>query len=375
MNEQKEEFRAAGGDPNWLLGLEHAPQKIQNLNEINKILAHQPWLLIKEHIEKLTKGEDNWSLSELVQAIVLLAHFHSMSSFVFGCGFNDLKELNRQNAGSNSSPANSHNLADLLSAPTTLNSAPPSPPSAGQNSPPLTCLLNTSESQPSTTSNNHSTVAQVALATNTASTNATTITNNGTCAPANASNTLDVLMWKMRSISEQKQQNFELANQEELVKNQSLEIDLASTAVGRNAGSESTESTTGPIPLLLSSSSSSSTALLSGPPSAATSGPASPQIPTSSGSPLGYPAATGSSCSVLDVTSETDAELERFVQDRKFAYVDFSRQRALADITTFRVQDYSWSDHAYSLLNRFYPDVGGLLDEKFRVTYNLTYYT
>ena len=44
-------------------------------------------------------------------------------------------------------------------------------------------------------------------------------------------------------------------------------------------------------------------------------------------------------------------------------------------IATFRVQDYSWDDHAYSLINRLYSDVGNLIDEKFRLTYHLTYYT
>jgi len=34
----------------------------------------------------LLKGQDNWSLSELIQAIVILAHFHSLSSLLFGCG-------------------------------------------------------------------------------------------------------------------------------------------------------------------------------------------------------------------------------------------------------------------------------------------------
>lgn len=37
----------------------------------------------------MTKGDDNWSLAEVVQAIVLLAHFHSLSSFVFSCGVNE----------------------------------------------------------------------------------------------------------------------------------------------------------------------------------------------------------------------------------------------------------------------------------------------
>lgn len=38
-------------------------------------------------------------------------------------------------------------------------------------------------------------------------------------------------------------------------------------------------------------------------------------------------------------------------------------------------KDYSWEDHGYSLVNRLYPDVGQLLDEKFHIAYNLTYNT
>ncbi|NXX51593.1 SESN2 protein, partial [Tricholaema leucomelas] len=38
-------------------------------------------------------------------------------------------------------------------------------------------------------------------------------------------------------------------------------------------------------------------------------------------------------------------------------------------------QDYTWEDHGYSLINRLYPEVGQLLDEKFQVVYNLTYHT
>ena len=36
--------------------------------------------------QNLLKGQDNWSLSELVQAIVILVHTHSLCSFVYGCG-------------------------------------------------------------------------------------------------------------------------------------------------------------------------------------------------------------------------------------------------------------------------------------------------
>ncbi|NXL52273.1 SESN2 protein, partial [Podilymbus podiceps] len=83
------EFLQVGGNPAWLQGLHCAPPKLRNLNEINKLLAHRPWLITKEHIEALLKtGENSWSLAELVQALVLLTHYHSLASFVFGCGIN-----------------------------------------------------------------------------------------------------------------------------------------------------------------------------------------------------------------------------------------------------------------------------------------------
>ncbi|XP_068015164.1 sestrin-2 isoform X4 [Melanerpes formicivorus] len=63
-----------------------------------------------------------------------------------------------------------------------------------------------------------------------------------------------------------------------------------------------------------------------------------------------------------------------FVEDPEFGYKDFTRRGQQAP-PTFRAQDYTWEDHGYSLINRLYPDVGQLLDEKFQVVYNLTYNT
>ncbi|KAL0994284.1 hypothetical protein UPYG_G00120220 [Umbra pygmaea] len=83
------EFYRMGVCLDWLKGLQYAPQRLRNLNEINKILAHRPWLITKEHIQNLVKtGENCWALAELVHAVVLLAHFHSLASFVFGSGIN-----------------------------------------------------------------------------------------------------------------------------------------------------------------------------------------------------------------------------------------------------------------------------------------------
>ncbi|CAB3996286.1 sestrin-1 isoform X1 [Paramuricea clavata] len=80
------EFLKNGGDANWLKGLNYVPKKLHNLHTINKILAHQPWTVNSDNMKELREGEDSWSLSELVQAITILIHFHCLSSFVFGCG-------------------------------------------------------------------------------------------------------------------------------------------------------------------------------------------------------------------------------------------------------------------------------------------------
>uniref|UniRef100_A0A8C2J6J9 Sestrin 1 n=1 Tax=Cyprinus carpio TaxID=7962 RepID=A0A8C2J6J9_CYPCA len=89
VNLHVNDFLHVGGDPKWLNGLEEAPQKLRALGELNKILAHRPWLLTKEHIEHLLKAEEHsWSLAELIHVVVLLTLYHSLASFTFGCGIN-----------------------------------------------------------------------------------------------------------------------------------------------------------------------------------------------------------------------------------------------------------------------------------------------
>lgn len=51
VNLHEKEFLEQRGDPNWLKGLDHIPPKLRAIYDINKILAHRPWLLNKEHIE------------------------------------------------------------------------------------------------------------------------------------------------------------------------------------------------------------------------------------------------------------------------------------------------------------------------------------
>lgn len=83
---QEQEFILNNGDPKWLQGVSHAPRKIQNILQVIAMLAHQPWLLTKDHIEPLVKGADAWSIGELVHAMVLTCSFCSLSGFVFGLG-------------------------------------------------------------------------------------------------------------------------------------------------------------------------------------------------------------------------------------------------------------------------------------------------
>uniref|UniRef100_A0A8C7X0W4 Sestrin 4 n=1 Tax=Oryzias sinensis TaxID=183150 RepID=A0A8C7X0W4_9TELE len=83
------QFLRVGGDHLWLESLEAAPPRLRLLDHINKVLAHRPWLTACSHIQTLLKaGEQCWSLAELVQAVVILAHCHSLCSFVCGCDVN-----------------------------------------------------------------------------------------------------------------------------------------------------------------------------------------------------------------------------------------------------------------------------------------------
>lgn len=244
INLQRQEFLLQGGNPRWLQGLDYIPQKLRDLYEINKILAHRPWLMNRSHIQKLTKGKDSWSLAEVVHAIVLLAHFHSLSSFVFGCGIN--AEID-ENEGHTFRPPS---LSDGAGSDNEVTSGSP-------------------------------TICEM---------------EGG----------VEILMQRMKSLSEQAHETSqeEMAKRFEKVESQTLEI---------SAGRE----------------------------------------------PVGMP----------------KADISCFIEDPEFQYQDFAKRGEVSDIPTFRVQDYSWDDHGFSLVNRLYNDIGTLLDEKFKTAYSLTYYT
>ncbi|XP_029889559.1 sestrin-1 isoform X2 [Aquila chrysaetos chrysaetos] len=256
VNLHVNDFLHVGGDPKWLNGLENAPQKLQNLGELNKMLAHRPWLITKEHIEQLLKTEENsWSLAELIHAVVLLTHYHSLASFTFGCGISP--EIDCEGGHTFRPPSvSSYCICDITNGYHGVDEIHASP----------------TGSIPSTES-----VCEV-----------------------------EALMEKMKQLQECRDE--EEASQEEMAtrfereKRESMFV-----------------------------------------------------------------------CSSEDEESAPSRDVSRHFEDTSYGYKDFSRHGM--HVPTFRVQDYSWEDHGYSLVNRLYPDVGQLLDEKFHIAYNLTYNT
>ncbi|KAG7239641.1 hypothetical protein INR49_028577 [Caranx melampygus] len=252
VNLHVSDFLQVGGDLKWLNGLDEAPQKLQQLGELNKILAHRPWLLTKEHIERLLKAEEHsWSLAELIHAVVLLTHYHSLASFTFGCGITP--EIHCDGG---------HTFR---------------PPSLSQY-----CVCDIANG------NGHANHHDDPLG------------NQEMCGE------VEVLMERMKQLQECRDD--EEASQEEMA-----------TRFER----EKTES-------------------------------------------------------MLVVTAEDEEcvpsrDISRHFEDPSYGYKDFSRRGE--HVPTFRVQDYSWEDHGFSLVNRLYPDVGQMLDEKFQMAYNLTYNT
>ncbi|KAJ6643123.1 Sestrin like [Pseudolycoriella hygida] len=265
INLHTKEFLEQGGERAWLNGLDFIPPKLRSIYTINKILAHRPWLLKKEHIEELTTGTNNWSLSEVVHAIVLLSHFHSLSSFVFSCGLT--QELENTSSQSNRSAVPQQHV-EKTEEPAQIPQLPE---------------IEVSHPLSSSPKDSHSKLdATIDLG-------------------------VDALMARMKNLSERSPEcnEAELSNRFKSVEQQAVEL----------------------------------------------------------------------SATKAESIAEVPQNISHLIDDPTFTYQDFQRRGAAVSIPTFRIQDYSWDDHGYSLVNRLYSDVGNLLDVKFRAAYNLTYFT
>lgn len=75
-------FLSHGGDPGWLSNFSSRPAKLARLEEINKLLCKTPRLLTSAHIKSLTDGDESFSITEAVRALVVLIHNHALATFI-----------------------------------------------------------------------------------------------------------------------------------------------------------------------------------------------------------------------------------------------------------------------------------------------------
>lgn len=68
-----------------------------------------------------------------------------------------------------------------------------------------------------------------------------------------------------------------------------------------------------------------------------------------------------------------DADTVRFVEYPEFTYQDFAKFQN--STPTFRIQEFSWEDHGFFQADSLYRDIATLLDDKFKIAFNLTYNT
>uniref|UniRef100_A0A8D1PEI7 Sestrin 3 n=1 Tax=Sus scrofa TaxID=9823 RepID=A0A8D1PEI7_PIG len=216
-------------------------------------------------LPKLVKtGENNWSLPELVHAVVLLAHYHALASFVFGSGINPERDPEISN-GFRLISVNNFCVCDLA---------------------------------------NDNNIENASL----------TGSNFGI---VDSLSELEALMERMKRLQEERED--EEASQEEMTTRFEKEKKESLFVV---------------------------------------SGDTFHSFPHSD----------------FEDDMVITSDVSRYIEDPGFGYEDFAR-RGEEHLPTFRAQDYTWENHGFSLVNRLYSDIGHLLDEKFRMVYNLTYNT
>lgn len=221
-------------------------------------------LIINFVFQKLTKsGADSWSLAEVVHAIVILTHFHSLCSFVFSCGVNE--EIDQGTATDTKNQSDDPSSAIV----------------------PISHHSHSSSSNSATTTNsNHSEPKQIVndtrqQTTSQSTTSTSTVSTPGT--PPEPEVGIVTLMARMKTLSERAEEctQTELTKRFEHVESQSAELGM-----------------------------------------------------------------------VPQPSTEVAAEISQFIDDPMFIYHDFAKRDESSDIQTFRVHDYSWDDHGYSLVNR-----------------------
>ncbi|VDL95651.1 unnamed protein product [Schistocephalus solidus] len=86
-------FLTSGGNAVWLQDLSKGPIRWRQLLALNRNLAHTPWKVTADDIYSLTRGDnksdagrETISLSELMHAVAIMTHIHSLACFIFAAG-------------------------------------------------------------------------------------------------------------------------------------------------------------------------------------------------------------------------------------------------------------------------------------------------
>jgi len=249
----EQQFLFEGGETSWLQRRENVPRKLQNLAKLNKFLAHAPWKVTPDVIKSLMDTphrEERWQAQDLVQVIILLSHFQSLSSFCHGTGINP--ELDHESG--------------LTYSTTSYTSQDEEGENFGEKQQNLPA-------------------------------------ENATVADA------EQLMERMKELDEKEEEEF------------STEENRERFNFAKQEAFALTESD-----------------------------------------------------DMSSLSDPSTSYLSRYLDDAEFNYsLGSGNKEEKTEI--FRAQDFSWEDQAYHVVSELYPEVAELLDEKFKLTMNLTYMT
>jgi len=81
-------FLKTGGNATWLEDISSVPAKLRRFESLSLLMKKSSSFINYKHIKKLTEGADSWTLAEIVQALVIIVHFHGLSSFPIGTKIN-----------------------------------------------------------------------------------------------------------------------------------------------------------------------------------------------------------------------------------------------------------------------------------------------
>lgn len=119
------EFLFNGGDEDWLiLGLEGVPEKLQNLQILNNILAHQPWKLNEKDIKNILNNNNynnsnsnktsfnSYNIEDLMESVIILTTFHRLCTVLESLKI-DVKKSGENSATATATASIKENQKDL----------------------------------------------------------------------------------------------------------------------------------------------------------------------------------------------------------------------------------------------------------------------